>query len=978
MMDKNSKPTHEDQERFQAIISQMTVGISQTDLEGRLMMVNDRLCEIVGYAREELLEKKMQDITHPEDLPRNLELFRRLVEENESFVIEKRYIRKDGQIVWGETSVSGIRDKKNNLRYVLAVVTDITERKETQESLKQSEERYRAFVTQSSEAIWRFELKEPFSVELPVDEQIEQFYKHAFLAECNDATANMYGYASATEIVGASLGDFVPPDDENNIAYLQAFIASGYSLTDAESHELDREGHAKFFLNNLVGVIEDGLLKRAWGTQRDITEQKRTIDAVRESKAMLSMSMKSSRMGAWARDVATNKISWTEELEEIFGLEKGDFLGTDEHFYSLIYEEDVAALQEEVRRAVAECRDYMVEFRFYHRDGSIRWMEGRGQGIYSKTGAPIRLYGIGMDITDRKEAEEALLKAERRASEEYLELLSRIVPVAQTLGTARELTSIYRAVHGFVRATMPCSAFFVSFYEPRENLRIAAYAWGEQGELDISVLPPIPLTENGGPNSQAVFQKRSIVFNRYMEKVKDHPHVLLQTDGIDPNSSLVVPMIFMNRIIGTLEVQAYENKVFTGEHVIALEMVANLAAAAIENVRLSQVEADARETAEAANRAKDQFLSVLSHELRTPLNSMLGWVRMIRAGMLNEEKTGQAIEIIERNTVLQNNLIEDLLDVSRIITGKLRIETEELDLVPVVETAVETVRPLAEAKKIFFDFQSDVLSVKINGDPTRLQQIVINLANNAVKFTPEEGTVIIRLTVENDTANLEVIDTGVGINPEFLERIFDRFSQADSTTRRTHSGLGLGLTIVKHLAELHGGSVKAFSEGAGRGATFKLEMPVIPQTNLTNSKKDFEIFSSKTDSLLQNVRILMVDDDCEGIFPLKILLEQHSATVECADSAREALEILQAREVDLLISDIGMPEIDGFDFIKLIRKTDKHRFTPAIALTAYASTEDRYRTLNAGFQQHLPKPVDFDQLLQTIRNLLDRTDHGKN
>jgi CheY-like chemotaxis protein len=390
-----------------------------------------------------------------------------------------------------------------------------------------------------------------------------------------------------------------------------------------------------------------------------------------------------------------------------------------------------------------------------------------------------------------------------------------------------------------------------------------------------------------------------------------------------------------------------------------------------------QVEERARQEAETANRAKDEFLSVLSHELRTPLNSMFGWTRMLRSGILDEEKTRQAVEVIERNVRLQNSLIEDMLDVSRIITGKMRIEKEEIDFAAVVESSVDAARPQAEQKKVSLVFNSDADSYLLLGDEVRLQQIVSNLINNAVKFTPEDGAVVLSLsTTAEGSVLLNVTDTGIGIEPDFLPQIFDRFRQADSTTRRAHSGLGLGLTIVRHLTELHGGRVNAESDGIGKGASFSIELPLLPKSR-GDLNDNFEAGADGGGFSLKGSRILLVDDDCDAMMPLQIILETREAEVSCVSSVSDALEKLSADKFNLLVSDIGMPEMDGYDLITALRKMDEssNHDIPAIALTAYASTQDKRRALMSGFQHHFAKPLDFEQFLATVNSLIA---HSKN
>lgn len=1195
--------------------------ITYVDADHRYRFVNETITDWFGIKTDDAIGKHVSEIMGEE-------AYRAILPEIErAFAGEKlTFERMVPYMIGGPRYVRvsytpDVRDGK--VVGYFGLILDISEQYRAEKALRDSDERYRAFIEQSSEGIWRFELEEPIPVDLPTDEKIRLAYQHGYLAECNDAMARQYGLASAAEITGARLGDLLVESDPRNYEFLKAFMESGYRIIDAESHEHDVDGRDRYFLNNFVGYIEDGKLVRAWGSQRDVTHRKEieraqarlasivessddaiiskdldgiitswnksaekvfgysaaeavgrpismlmppdrvseepgilarikkgesiqnyqtirrrkngtdifislTVSPVRdaagtiigaskiardisaamraeeellENQMMLSMAMQSSRMGAWEHESATDIVHWSEELEEIFGLAPGTFPGTRSAFYELIYEEDRQKMWAEVETAIDEHRAYNIEFRFHHADGSIRWMEGRGQAVYSDKGAAVRLYGIGIDITDRKRAEtalseseerfskafnasplvltisslengklievnetfvkvtgysreealgkttvelglwvdnddrtkemnivrdagqvrnaeyrfrtrdrgeiigllsaerieiggetfaltviqditdrkraeEALLVAERRAAEEYQALLSRIVPLAQTLGKTRDLTSVYRALRDFIATSMPSSAFFVSFFDPQTSLRTAAYAWGEHGEVDISELPPIKLTRDGGPNSQAVFQKRSVVVNHYMDIMKKRPHVIVQEDGVDPNSSLVVPMMVMDRVVGTLEVQAYENEAFIHEHVIALEMAANLAAVAIENVKLIDSEVELRNQAETANRTKDEFLSVLSHELRTPLNSMLGWTRMLRSGALDEERIEKAMEVIERNTRLQIHLIEDLLDVSRIISGKMRVEKEPLDLVTLINDAVETIRPSVAAKNIAFEFSGDPgQSLLINGDAVRLQQVVTNLVDNAAKFTPEGGRISVALDRKGSSAELTVSDTGIGIDPEFLPFIFDRFRQADASTRRSYTGLGLGLAIVRKIVELHGGTITADSAGIEKGSVFTISVPLASEFYAEDGAASAAAADPEHEASLHGARILLVDDDTESLLPLQIFLERENAEVYPAASAAEALQRLAEQEFHVLISDIGMPVMDGYEFIATVRRLphEQNSVVPAIALTAYASADDKRRVLSSGFQQHFPKPLDFDELLEAVRDLYKRS-----
>ncbi|MEH1766208.1 MAG: response regulator [Nostoc sp.] len=428
-----------------------------------------------------------------------------------------------------------------------------------------------------------------------------------------------------------------------------------------------------------------------------------------------------------------------------------------------------------------------------------------------------------------------------------------------------------------------------------------------------------------------------------------------------------------------------------------------------EEVRAQVIrEQTARQEAEAANRMKDEFLAVLSHELRTPLTSMLGWSKILRAKKLDDKATSRALEAIERNAISQMQLIEDILDVSRIIRGQLRLNVSAVNLISVMEAALEAVRPLAETKDIQLNTVLDTTVGSVYGDPARLQQIVWNLLTNAIKFTPKGGRVEVKLStyfgfsisdfgLGSDSENLEssntdensnlrsqipnsksqyaqiqVIDTGIGISSEFLPKVFERFRQADSTTTRSHNGLGLGLAIVRHLVELHKGTILAQSSGSGQGATFTVRLPLL-QDNRGNREATGKISSPIASTPLAGLRVLVVDDETDTRNFLSFMFEEYGAFATAVGSVDEALAVLEQTKPDILISDIGMSEQDGYTLIRKLRslEPEKGGRIPAIALTAYTREEDRLEVLSAGFQQHLSKPIDPNKLIAAIANALE-------
>jgi signal transduction histidine kinase len=386
----------------------------------------------------------------------------------------------------------------------------------------------------------------------------------------------------------------------------------------------------------------------------------------------------------------------------------------------------------------------------------------------------------------------------------------------------------------------------------------------------------------------------------------------------------------------------------------------------------------ARSEAESANRVKDQFLATLSHELRTPLTAIVGWAGLLRSNDFDRDLQAQALESVERNARTQAKLIDDLLDVSRIVSGKLLLDVREVELGKVVENAINVVRPAAEAKGISLTYDREPGRWFIKGDAARLQQIAWNLLSNAVKFTPEGGSVRIRLERDGSHLKLSVSDTGKGIAAEFLPHVFDRFQQADSTTTRTYGGLGLGLAIVRHLIEMHGGTVSAESPGEAQGATFTTTFPLLAVSTEAHEATDIDGRVGKATSghsMLEGLRVLVVDDEPDTRQVISAVITRSGAEVKTCASVPEALETLKLWKPDILMSDIGMPEEDGYSLIRKVRSlsAESGGLIPAAALTAYAREEDRERALAAGFQMHVAKPISSGELISTVAGLAGRT-----
>jgi len=439
-------------------------------------------------------------------------------------------------------------------------------------------------------------------------------------------------------------------------------------------------------------------------------------------------------------------------------------------------------------------------------------------------------------------------------------------------------------------------------------------------------------------------------------------------------SYMCVPMMAQGRAFGAMTfVSAESGREYSEEDMRLARDLAARASLAVENAR-------SYAQAHQASRLKDEFLATLSHELRTPLNAVLGYVRMLRVGTLDVRKTIAALGVVERNATVLKQIIEDILDVSRIVSGRMRLNVEPVDLPAVLHEACATVMPAADAKGVEIDAVIEPITSSVSGDAERLLQIVWNLLSNAIKFTPRGGHVQLRLARVHSHVEITVSDTGRGIVPEFLPLVFDRFRQADPTFSREHRGLGLGLAIAKQLAELHGGTILASSEGPDRGATFTVKLPVmiVQPAHARGDLRglphgEYQGLEAEPAPTLNGVHVLAVDDEPDSLNLLRAVLEAAGATVTTSNSGPDALDAVRKVSPDVMVADIGMPVMDGLQLIRAVRQMDEPlRNTPAAALTAYARSQDRITSLASGFQMHLVKPIDPVELIFAVSALAAR------
>jgi signal transduction histidine kinase/CheY-like chemotaxis protein len=549
----------------------------------------------------------------------------------------------------------------------------------------------------------------------------------------------------------------------------------------------------------------------------------------------------------------------------------------------------------------------------------------------------------------------------RRREAEVLAELARSINAAHDVGTV-----LQRVVDG-AKELCGCDLTSVALRETDSGEVVMRNRAGEyRGPQDRLVIEPG--RGAGGLVLRSGEPFRSDDIGRDSRIARDQ-EPLIESEGLV--ATLIVPIMVEGRVEGLLYVHRRTPRSFPDRSETILRLLAEYASIAIHNMRLLAHEYQMRAEAEGASRMKDEFLATISHELRSPLQPLLNWAYLLRSPNLDPASAERALDAIERSTKTLGQLIEDLLDVSRIVTGKLRLQARPVRLPAVIRSAIEAVEAAALAKAVALEARIDPDIPVVLGDPDRLQQVLWNLLSNGIKFTPRGGRVMVTVTGGADEVLITVADTGAGIKPEFLPHVFERFRQAESSTNRAYGGLGLGLAIVRHLVELHGGAVSVASEGEGRGSTFTVRLPVASAVRMPAERAPVAVISdAPAGPSLTGLHILVVDDEADAREVMRFMLERGGARVRIADSAAAALDAVREERPDLVISDIGMPIEDGYVMVRRLRAMeDGARRLPAIALTAYASEEDSRRARVAGFDAHLSKPVDPARLIEIAVDL---------
>ncbi|MEG5172592.1 PAS domain S-box protein [Microcoleus sp. B3-D7] len=597
--------------------------------------------------------------------------------------------------------------------------------------------------------------------------------------------------------------------------------------------------------------------------------------------------------------------------------------------------------------------------------------------VFTESDRRYRLEDIGLaeDLAQRaaiaidnarlyNETQQAQLAAELAANR-TARLLAVMTALSESLTSAQVAQVIIEQGMSALGASSGLVAVLNQDASELEIIQAIGYEHVGEFQRSFSIHAPYPLAE-------AVRSGQPVWVETMENRIARYPHLAEAYAKAGSEAWISVPLLIEGQAVGGLSLSFSTVPQLSESDRAFVLALAQQSAQSIDRARLYESESQARTQAEAANRIKDEFLAVLSHELRTPLNPILGWTRLLRRGTLDSGKTAVALETIERNTQLQVQLIEDLLDISRILQGKLSLDSTPINLKTTFKAALETVSLAAEAKNIQIQTHLEPNVGDVLGDATRLQQVVWNLLTNAIKFTPTGGRVEVELKKIDSYAQIQVRDTGKGIKPEFIPYVFDTFRQADSSITRSFGGLGLGLAIVRHVVELHGGTVKAESFGEGQGSTFTVTLPLLARSNDANSDRNDNLSLTAHTSPLARLCILAVDDEVDNLELVQCILEQAGATVISVSSAKDALQKLNESKPDVLIADIGMPQIDGYMLIRQVRQLSIQEGgeIPAIALTAYAGEANQQQALAAGFQRHLPKPVEPETLVETIEKLL--------
>jgi len=952
-----ARAVRESEARYRALVQASTQAVWRISETAANTEALNWWMEFTGRSPSEIANSRWMESIHPDDRSQTRKAWKRALVRKTPYEATYRIRRSDGVYRWFTARGVPIFNDDGTFREWIGTLTDVHQQ-----------------IMQEKDALFLFDLGEQIRMADNIEELISEAVQttgeylqvtRCFFSEVDEAADRwtvLPDYSRSISIAGNyKISNYQPElimrvraglvvkvrdtakDSRTMNSHRMGFQTIGVRafvivplLREGRWHsnlviasDVEREWQSRE-----VALLET-VAERVWSA----IEKLRLDAAMQESEARLRLALESGKIGVWSWDLRSNEVYRSTECNEIMG-GGHDFEGTLEDFTRILHPQDAEYVLLSLEEAISSNTTYEAEFRILLPGGHVRWLFNRGNTDYDENGQPLRMLGVVQDITERKLDEVRL----RRANERFY--------------MAEEAANgwVYEWDYETGAVERSDNFFTLTGYLPEESDPTVQWLHDliHPDDRDAVNVPPAGDTYS----------------TEYRLRRRDGRYIYLWDKSRLTRNSEGKVIRLIGRTVDITERKLIEQ----------------------EREQLLEKERRLRETAESHNRAKDEFLSVISHELRSPLNAVLGYARVARASANEPDTVRKNCEIIERNARTQQKLIEDLLDSARIISGKLRLEIGATDLRLTLEEALEVARPAAEAKGIFLLAQLGSEPCQISGDEARLQQIIWNLLQNAIKFTPAGGRVVLQLANDESHAKIVVSDTGKGIEPDFLPYVFDRFTQQDASRTRRHGGLGLGLSLVKQLTELHGGTIEAESEGIGRGAKFTVTLP-LRQSTAARSYQIPAIHSKEQPGqapvplnqmpLLQGVNLLIVDDQAEVRDLLTIMLTECGAFPQTAASGEQAMAMLANssadRYPDVLILDIAMPGEDGYAVLQQIRDKEAERgvpsaeMTPAIALTAFGHTEDRLHALAAGFQMYVSKPIEPAELLVVIASILNRS-----
>jgi PAS domain S-box-containing protein len=788
---------------------------------------------------------------------------------------------------------------------------------------------------------------------------------NGLITSWNGAAERMFGY-TADEAIGQSIRMIIPADRQTEEDTVLREIRAGNAVSHFETVRRRKDGTLIPISLTVSPIFDDaGRVIGASKIARDISDRVRAKVAGRRLAAVVE----SSDDAIITKSLDSIITSWNPAAERMFGYTAEEAIGQS---IRMLIPDDLQSEEDVVLGKIRE-GDKVDHYETIRRrkDGTEVLISLTVSPIRNEAGDVVGASKIARDITERSR-----LLAVARENARNTERLAEVgALVASTLERDQVAQKVTDAATEMTRAEF--GAFFYNVHDPRSGDALMLYTLSGASKEAFAGFPHPRPTAIFAPTFYGEGPVRLDDVTKDPRYGKSAPIHGMPPGHLPVRSYLAVPVRGRaGEVLGGLFFGHSKAGVFTEQHERLASGIAAWGSVALENARLY---AEARD----ANRMKDEFLAVLSHELRTPLNAILGYARLLRAGVLTDEKADRGLETLERNATWLTQTVEDVLDVSRIVSGKIRLDVQPVELPLIVDNAVATIQPAADAKHVRMQTTIDPRVGPVSGDPDRLQQVVWNLVSNAVKFTPKGGRVQVRLARVNSHIEITVSDTGVGIPAHFLPYVFERFRQAEAGTTRKTGGLGLGLAIVRHIVEMHGGSVYAASAGEDQGATFRVRLPVMivhPDGLEAQREHPRTERSAPITTLgdLTGIRVVAVDDEEDALTLLRVVLETAGAQVTTVGSSKLALERIAAVKPQALILDLGMPEMDGFELIGRIRASSNPelRDIPAAALTAFARSEDRTKALRSGFEIHLAKPIDPGELVAAVATLVRRARTG--